>query len=60
MIVVVVDVVHILLGFRTIVPLMSSVATHFTSHAGIIDVHDLFLLTNSVLKLLHQQVHLGR
>jgi hypothetical protein len=39
---------------------MPSVTTHFISHAGIMNVHDLFLLNNSVFKLLHQQVHLSR
>ena len=39
---------------------MPSVATHFTCHAGIMNVYDLLLLIGLVRELLHQQVHLGR
>ena len=58
--VVVVDKVHILLNFRAVVPSMPSVSTLFACHAGIMNVHDLFLLISLVFELLHQQVHLGR
>ena len=60
MIVVVVDEVHIILGFRTVVPWMPSVSTLFTCHAGIMNVHDFFVVIGSLFKPFHQQIHLGR
>jgi hypothetical protein len=39
---------------------MPSVATHFTCHARVMNVHNLFLLISPIFELLHQQVHLGR
>jgi hypothetical protein len=45
-IVVVANVVHILLGFRTIVPWMSSVATHFTRHTSQVIREPLMCMTS--------------
>jgi hypothetical protein len=51
---IVVDEVHILLGFRTVVPCMPNVSTLFTRHAGIMNVHDFLLLIGSFFEPLHQ------
>ena len=39
---------------------MPSVATLFTRHAGIMNVHDFLLLFSLFFELLHEQVHLGK
>jgi hypothetical protein len=57
---IVVDIVDILLVFRTVASYVASASTLFTSHARIVDVHDFLLLLITFVKLLHEQVHLGR
>jgi hypothetical protein len=57
---VVVDIIDILLDFRTVASYVASASTLFTSHARIVDVHDFLLLLIMFIKLLPEQVHLGR
>jgi hypothetical protein len=42
------------------IPIVPSASTLLTCDAGIMNVHDFFLLTSSVIEPLYQQVHLGR
>ena len=51
--VVVVDEVHILMGFRVVIPRMPSVSTLLTCHAKIMNVHDFLLLIGSIFELLY-------
>jgi hypothetical protein len=57
---VVVDIVDILLDFRIVASYVASASTLFTSYARIMDVHDFLLLLITFVKLLHEQVQLGR
>jgi hypothetical protein len=57
---VVFDTVDILLDFRIVASCVASASTLFTSHARIMDVHDFPLLLIMFLKLLYEQVHLGK
>jgi hypothetical protein len=57
---VVINVVDILLDFRIVASCVASASTLFTSHVGVVDMHDFLLLLIAFVKLLYEQVHLGR
>jgi len=55
----VVDVVNILLDFGIVASYVASASMLFTSHAGVMDMHDFLLLLIMFVKLLYKKVHLG-
>jgi hypothetical protein len=59
-VVVIVDEVQVLHGLWAALASVACVATFFTCHASIVDLHDLLGLRISILELLHYKVHFGK